>query len=83
MVPNLTKWIKVSRPLWCIIFGDLSSEKEVPGVSYVNVKAFLKESLGFDHDFLPLLVAMHLVFILPFVFIFIFIFAFGIKYINL
>lgn len=58
--------------------GDLTSQVEVPGVGFMTVKAYLKENLGFDHDFLPIVGVMHLVFVVLFALIF----AFGIKCLN-
>ncbi|KAG6412108.1 hypothetical protein SASPL_124776 [Salvia splendens] len=84
-IPMWWRWYYWGSPVaWTIYgivasqFGDLDCEIEVPGVSYVAVKTLLRQNLGFDHDFLPLVVFMYLVFILLFVLIF----GFGIKYLN-
>nr|QVT92349.1 ABC transporter [Salvia miltiorrhiza] len=84
-IPIWWRWYYWGSPVaWTIYgvvasqFGDLDSEIEVPGLTSLTVKTFIKQSLGFDHDFLPVVVFMHLVFILLFVFIF----GFGIKYLN-
>ncbi|XP_047967784.1 ABC transporter G family member 39-like [Salvia hispanica] len=84
-IPMWWRWYYWGSPVaWTIYgivasqFGDLDCEIEVPGVSYVTVKTFIKQNLGFDHDFLPIVVFMHLVFILLFVLIF----GFGIKCLN-
>ncbi|XP_073156192.1 ABC transporter G family member 34-like isoform X3 [Henckelia pumila] len=58
--------------------GDLTSKIKVPGAGVVTVKAYLKQSLGYDHDFLPVVGVMHLVFVM----IFVSIFALGIKCLN-
>ncbi|KAH6796479.1 pleiotropic drug resistance 6 [Perilla frutescens var. hirtella] len=84
-IPVWWRWYYWGSPVaWTIYgivasqFGNLDSEIEVPGMSSVSVKTFLKQNLGFDHHFLPVVVVMHLFFILLFVIIF----AFGIKYLN-
>ncbi|KAG6386265.1 hypothetical protein SASPL_155158 [Salvia splendens] len=50
----------------------------LPLLHSVTVKTLLGQNLGFDHDFLPLLVFLNMVFILLFVLIF----GFGIKCLN-
>ncbi|KAL3646851.1 ABC transporter G member 39 [Castilleja foliolosa] len=84
-IPIWWRWYYWGSPVaWTIYglitsqLGDLTSQVEIPGVGVMTVKAYLKESLGFDHDFLPIVGVMHLVFIL----LFLFVFAFGIKYLN-
>ncbi|KAK6152321.1 hypothetical protein DH2020_014956 [Rehmannia glutinosa] len=84
-IPIWWRWYYWGSPVaWTIYglvtsqIGDLTSQFEVPGVGLMTVKAYLKSSLGYDHDFLPIVGLMHLVFILLFVFIF----AFGIKCLN-
>ncbi|KAK6126339.1 hypothetical protein DH2020_039911 [Rehmannia glutinosa] len=84
-IPIWWRWYYWGSPVaWTIYglvtsqIGDLTSQFEVPGVGLMTVKAYLKSSLGYDHDFLPIVALMHLVFILLFVFIF----AFGIKCLN-
>ncbi|XP_073157366.1 ABC transporter G family member 39-like isoform X2 [Henckelia pumila] len=58
--------------------GDLTSGIEVPGDGVMTVKAYLKQSFGYEHDFLPVVGVMHLVFVVFFVLVF----AFGIKCLN-
>ncbi|KAG8374150.1 hypothetical protein BUALT_Bualt11G0100900 [Buddleja alternifolia] len=58
--------------------GDLSSTLVVPGAGVMTVKAYLKESMGFEHDFLPVVGIMHIVFVVLFALVF----AFAIKYLN-
>ena len=58
--------------------GDKSSLLEIPGSSSQSVKDYLKEYLGYDYDFLPVIVVGHLGWIL----LFFVIFAFGIKSLN-
>ncbi|KAK6126410.1 hypothetical protein DH2020_039860 [Rehmannia glutinosa] len=84
-IPIWWRWYYWGSPVaWTIYglvtsqIGDLTSQFEVPGVGLMTVKAYLKSSLGYDHDFLPIVALMHLVFILLFVLIF----AFGIKCLN-
>ncbi|KAI3447489.1 hypothetical protein Pfo_004154 [Paulownia fortunei] len=84
-IPIWWRWYYWGSPVAWTIYGlvtsqvgDLTSQLEVPGVGVMTVKAYLKESLGFDHDFLPIVGVMHLVFILLFALVF----AFGIKCLN-
>ncbi|KAL3646852.1 ABC transporter G member 39 [Castilleja foliolosa] len=84
-IPIWWRWYYWGSPVaWTIYglitsqFGDLTSQVEIPGVGVMTVKAYLKESLGFDHDFLPIVGVMHLVFIL----LFLLVFVFGIKCLN-
>ncbi|CAO2839377.1 unnamed protein product [Amaranthus hypochondriacus] len=58
--------------------GDKSSLLEIPGSSSQSVKDYLKGYLGYDYDFLPVIVVGHLGWIL----LFFVIFAFGIKSLN-
>lgn len=59
-------------------FGDSDSEIEVPGVGVRTVKDYLKQNLGYEHDFLSVVAVMHLVFVLVFALAF----AWGIKFLN-
>ncbi|KAL8505058.1 hypothetical protein ACS0TY_016317 [Phlomoides rotata] len=81
-IPIWWRWYYWGSPIaWTIYglvtsqFGDLSSVTEVPGVGLVIVKDYLKHELGYDHDFLPVVAVMHLLFVLLFGLIF----GFGIK----
>ncbi|XP_061340292.1 ABC transporter G family member 39-like isoform X2 [Gastrolobium bilobum] len=58
--------------------GDINAQVEIPGVGNMGLKELLKESLGFDYDFLPVVAAVHFGWVL----LFLFLFAFGIKFLN-
>ncbi|XP_073317568.1 ABC transporter G family member 39-like [Primulina huaijiensis] len=84
-IPIWWRWYYWCSPIAWTIYGvvtsqvgDLTSGIEVPGDGVMTVKAYLKQSLGYDHDFLPVVGVMHLVFVLLFVLVF----AFGIKCLN-
>nr|QVT92286.1 ABC transporter [Salvia miltiorrhiza] len=84
-IPIWWRWYYWGSPVaWTIYglvasqFGEMESGIEVPGVGFRTVKAYLKQNLGFEHDFLPVVAVMHLVIVLTFALTF----AFGIKCIN-
>ncbi|KAH6797602.1 pleiotropic drug resistance 6 [Perilla frutescens var. hirtella] len=84
-IPIWWRWYYWCSPVaWTIYgvvasqFGEMNAQVEVPGVGFRTVKAYLKQNLGFDHHFLPVVALMHLVFVLLFAFTF----AFGIKCLN-
>lgn len=84
-IPIWWRWYYWCSPIAWTIYGvvtsqvgDLTSPIEVPGAGVMTVKAYLKQSLGYDHEFLPVVGVMHLVFVLLFVLVF----AFGIKCLN-
>ncbi|XP_030512931.1 pleiotropic drug resistance protein 2-like [Rhodamnia argentea] len=58
--------------------GDKDSNLVIPGAVDMNLKVFLKDELGFDHDFLPAVAVAHIVWVL----LFFFVFAYGIKFLN-
>ncbi|XP_022864351.1 ABC transporter G family member 39-like isoform X1 [Olea europaea var. sylvestris] len=84
-IPIWWRWYYWGSPVAWTIYGlitsqvgDKSSLLEVPGAGNMTVKAYLSESLGFKHDFLPVVGIIHIVW----VFIFFFGFALGIKFFN-
>ncbi|XP_042014455.1 ABC transporter G family member 39-like [Salvia splendens] len=84
-IPIWWRWYYWGSPVaWTIYglvasqFGEMETGIEVPGVGLRMVKSYLKQNLGFEHDFLPVVAVMHLVFVL----IFALTFAFGIKCLN-
>ncbi|GAB2272212.1 ABC transporter G member 34 [Dionaea muscipula] len=58
--------------------GDMTTTLEIPGSDNTSIKAFLKSYLGYDYDFLPVVVAAHLGWAL----LFLFVFAYSIKFLN-
>ena len=59
--------------------GDKDTNLIIPGVTEnVSLKDFLKESLGFEYDFLPFVAVAHVGWVL----LFFFVFAYGIRFLN-
>ncbi|XP_020553681.1 pleiotropic drug resistance protein 2-like [Sesamum indicum] len=84
-IPIWWRWCYWGSPVaWTIYglttsqLGDITSEIEVPGVGAIRVEAYLKQILCLDHDFLPVLAVMHLVFVLLCALLF----ALAIKHLN-
>ncbi|KAM6568607.1 hypothetical protein CsatB_016592 [Cannabis sativa] len=85
-IPIWWRWYYWASPVaWTVYglvtsqLGDKDIEIEVYGFSTgIQLKMFLKESLGFDYDFLPVVGIVHLAWVL----LFFFVFAYGIKYLN-
>lgn len=59
-------------------FGQKNLAFVVPGPANMTVKRFIKNEFGFEYDFLPVVAAAHIVWILPFFLTFVC----GIKYVN-
>lgn len=84
-IPIWWRWYYWASPVSWTLYGivtsqvgDKSSPLQVPGSTDVSVKAFLKDYLGYDYDFLPIIAVGHLVWVL----LFFFVFAYGIKFLN-
>ena len=58
--------------------GDKDIPVQIPGFGNVGLKMFLKQGFGYDHDFIPVVVVAHVVWVL----VFFFVFAYGIKFFN-
>lgn len=58
--------------------GDKESLVQVPGEKPISVKAYLKQQMGFEYNFLAEVAVAHIAFTL----LFLFVFAYGIKYLN-
>ena len=59
--------------------GDKDSDLQVLEFgATIPLKTFLKQSFGFEYDFLPVVAAVHVAWVL----IFFIAFAYGIKYLN-
>ncbi|CBI17066.3 unnamed protein product, partial [Vitis vinifera] len=85
LIPIWWRWYYWGSPVaWTIygIFasqvGDITTDLEITGSSPMPVNEFIKENLGFDHDFLVPVVFAHV----GWVFLFFFVFAYGIKFLN-
>lgn len=84
-IPIWWRWYYWASPVAWTLYGlvasqvgDKNSALEVPGAINVTVKGYLKDNMGFDHDFLPVVAAAHVGWVL----LFFFVFAYGIKFFN-
>ncbi|PWA78808.1 AAA+ ATPase domain-containing protein [Artemisia annua] len=83
-IPKWSRWYYWATPVSWTIYGLLTSQVqqnlsfEVPGAGNVTIKGFIKEEFGFEYDFLPVVAAAHIGWIL----LFFTIFVCGIKYLN-
>ncbi|KAK8921126.1 ABC transporter G family member 39 [Platanthera zijinensis] len=85
MIPRGWRWMFWANPVaWSIHglmasqFGELENMVEIPGEVSLDVKAFLKEKFGYQHDFLGYVALAHIGFVLLFTFVF----GFSIKFLN-
>ncbi|KAI5666595.1 hypothetical protein M9H77_16448 [Catharanthus roseus] len=86
LIPVWWRWYYWCSPVaWTIygIFasqvGDKTNELQLPGTTQrIAVNKFLKDYLGYDHDFLIPVVFAHVGWVL----LFFFVFAYGIKFLN-
>ncbi|XP_038904405.1 ABC transporter G family member 34-like [Benincasa hispida] len=85
VIPIWWRWYYWANPVAWTIYGIIASQVgdrdnlvQIPGFGNVGLKMFLKEGFGYDHDFIPVVVATHVVWVL----IFFFVFAYGIKFLN-
>ncbi|KAI4334274.1 hypothetical protein L6164_018984 [Bauhinia variegata] len=85
LIPIWWRWYYWASPIaWTIYgvfasqFGDIKTTLEIPGEESKQVNAYLKDSLGFDHDFLVPVVFAHI----GWVILFMLVFAYCIKFLN-
>ncbi|KZV47168.1 pleiotropic drug resistance protein 2-like [Dorcoceras hygrometricum] len=86
LIPIWWRWYYWASPVaWTIYgvftsqLGDVTSDLELAGnLGKTTVKEFLKDGLGYDHDFLLPVVFAHVGWVL----LFFFVFAYGIKFLN-
>ncbi|KAM6576200.1 hypothetical protein CsatB_028037 [Cannabis sativa] len=85
LIPIWWRWYYWGSPVaWTIygIFtsqvGDVTTNVELSGGKVMRVNDFLKDNLGFDHDFLIPVMVAHVGWVL----LFFFVFAYGIKFLN-
>ncbi|KAF8009457.1 hypothetical protein BT93_J0447 [Corymbia citriodora subsp. variegata] len=85
LIPVWWRWYYWCSPVAWTIYGIFASQigdkktlVELDAGGSLPVDEFLKESLGFDHDFLVPVVLAHIGWVLGFFFIF----AYGIKFLN-
>lgn len=85
-IPIWWRWYYWASPVaWTLYglmtsqLGDNKSVVVIPGATRnLSVKDFLQNYFGYDYDFLPIVVAAHIGWVL----LFIIVFAYGIKYLN-
>ncbi|XP_027349412.1 ABC transporter G family member 39-like isoform X3 [Abrus precatorius] len=84
-LPVWWRWYYWASPVAWTLYGLVTSqlgnknaELEIPGSGSMGLKEFLKQNLGFDYDFLPVVATAHLGWVL----LFLFVFAYGIKFLN-
>ncbi|KAF8009458.1 hypothetical protein BT93_J0448 [Corymbia citriodora subsp. variegata] len=85
LIPVWWRWYYWCSPVAWTIYGIFTSQVgdkkdplEVDGLGEQRLNEFLKEYLGFDHDFLVPVALAHIGWVLGFFFIF----AYGIKFLN-
>nr|KYP71089.1 ABC transporter G family member 34 [Cajanus cajan] len=84
-IPIWWRWYYWASPsAWSIYglvtsqLGDKNALVEIPGGESISVKELLKESFGYDYDFLPVVTIVHVVWVL----VFLFGYVYGIKFLN-
>lgn len=84
-IPIWWRWYYWLSPVAWTIYGlvasqvgDKNGDLDIPGAGKIPIKIFLKETMGYDHNFLPVVALAHL----GWIFIFLFVFAYGIKFFN-
>ncbi|CAH2059084.1 unnamed protein product [Thlaspi arvense] len=84
-IPIWWRWYYWATPVAWTLYGIITSQVgdrdpmvQIAGVGDTSLKTLLKDGFGFEHDFLPVVAAVHIVWILLFVFVF----AYGIKFLN-
>ncbi|XAR60103.1 Iron-chelate-transporting ATPase [Bertholletia excelsa] len=85
LIPVWWRWYYWCSPIAWTIYGVITSQLgdrkdnlTIPGEPSRPVNEYLKEFMGFDHDFLVPVVLAHLGWVL----LFFFVFAYGIKFLN-
>ncbi|CAK9153839.1 unnamed protein product [Ilex paraguariensis] len=85
LIPIWWRWYYWASPVAWTVYGvfasqvgDRTGNLTLTGGDIVPVNNFLKDSLGFDHDFLIPIVCAHV----GWVVLFFFVFAYGIKFLN-
>ncbi|KAL0896904.1 hypothetical protein Bca101_080865 [Brassica carinata] len=84
-IPIWWRWYYWATPVAWTLYGIITSQVgdqdsmvHITGVGETSLKTLLKVGFGFEHDFLPVVAAVHIGWILLFVFVF----AYGIKFLN-
>ncbi|XP_009141587.1 ABC transporter G family member 39 [Brassica rapa] len=84
-IPIWWRWYYWATPVAWTLYGIITSQVgdqdsivQIAGVGNMSLKTLMKDGFGFEHDFLPVVAAVHIGWILLFVFVF----AYGIKFLN-
>ncbi|KAK9075025.1 hypothetical protein SSX86_003344 [Deinandra increscens subsp. villosa] len=84
-IPIWCRWYYWANPLSWTVYGLLTSQigeeayqVEVLGAGNMTVKGFIKQGLGYEYDFLPVVAIAHIGWIL----LFFFAFLYAIKFLN-
>ncbi|KAJ0028865.1 hypothetical protein Pint_35967 [Pistacia integerrima] len=84
-LPVWSMWYYWLSPVAWTIYGLVTSQLGdndetvvVPGRNSTTVKQYIKDNLGYDYDFLPVVAIVHMAWVL----VFFFVFAYGIKFLN-
>ncbi|CAF2122931.1 unnamed protein product [Brassica rapa] len=84
-IPIWWRWYYWATPVAWTLYGIITSQVgdkdsivQITGVGDMSLKTLLKNGFGFEHDFLPVVAAVHIAWILLFAFVF----AYGIKFLN-
>ncbi|KAI4348999.1 hypothetical protein L6164_009658 [Bauhinia variegata] len=84
-IPVWWRWYYWASPVAWTLYGLVTSqvgnknaELVIPGAGNMGLKDFLKQIFGYDYDFLPVVAAAHVAWVILFTFVF----AFSIKFFN-
>ncbi|KAI4352597.1 hypothetical protein L6164_006833 [Bauhinia variegata] len=84
-IPIWWRWYYWASPVAWTIYGlvtsqvgDKTSPVQVPGEGFISVKEYLEKHMGYKYDFLGVVAAVHIAFVV----LFLFVFAHGIKFLN-
>ncbi|THF97891.1 hypothetical protein TEA_021901 [Camellia sinensis var. sinensis] len=84
-IPIWWRWYYWASPVAWSIYGLVTSQMgknmdkvEIPGEDSITVKAYLEKFLGYDYNFLGVVAAVHV----GWVILFFFVFSYGIKFLN-
>ncbi|KAI4348998.1 hypothetical protein L6164_009657 [Bauhinia variegata] len=84
-IPIWWRWYYWASPVAWTLYGvitsqvgDKNAELLIPGAANMGLKDFLKQNFGYDYDFLPIVAAAHVAWVVLFAFVF----AFATKFLN-
>nr|KYP71088.1 ABC transporter G family member 39 [Cajanus cajan] len=84
-IPIWWRWYYWATPnswtLYGLVASQLGNENaqvEIPGAENIELKELIKKNFGYEYSFLPVVIVVHLGWVL----LFMFVFAYGIKFLN-